>query len=91
MVEIKDSVMVILRKPRVLKVSKAKVVSKKARAKMPKVHQIKVKPTEVVEVRVPPGTHPVILQKSRDTIEIVPVPKAKKQGWMEYLFGDLAK
>ena len=55
--------------------------------KMPKVHQIKVNKTEVVEVKVPVGTQPVVVQKAPDTVAIIPVPRAKKKSWLKSIFG----
>jgi hypothetical protein len=47
-------------------------------------------PDVSLEVKVPVGMAPVVVQKKPDVVEIIPVPRkiVKKMGWWKYLFGE---
>lgn len=47
---------------------------------------VKVAPTEVLHVILPKSVAPVVIQDA-NVVKVVPVPKKKKSGWLEYIFG----
>lgn len=50
--------------------------------------RVKVPPGRIAHVEVPPGHIAVVSADPKtNVVEIVPVKREKKQGWMEYLFG----
>lgn len=59
---------------------------KPAKRAAPKVKVIKVPLDSVVQVVAPQGAVPIVAVDKR-TVEIVPVPAARKKSWLESIFG----